>query len=330
MSYRQKIDQGYLSFAKGLVTEYNPLAPPEGTTSDELNMDLDTDGLVRVRRAPLEALSAKSLSGTEGVIVYSAVWEDINRIVVLVKRNEVDTETGNVLVDMIIYQDTGTEFINELVLYFSIPQVQYVQPSMTFLRQRALLILGGAPVLVEQGTTSYNVLNIKLLIRDFKLLDDGYGTSIRPAVLEDSHKYNLYNAGWWQHRKLKSTDAVGDPVEDFYDVRARYPGNADISYLGDTTNAGGDLVFSPAGYDNIDFGSTEAPRGHYIYSIIDIDRNQRIFNKILDGSSLATIVPIVEDGNDPDTGSPPLPDEPIVAPPGFCDRFGEGGCTEIP
>ena len=53
MSFSQKVDQGYLSFARGLVTEINPLSTPEdlqGTTSDELNMIVDTDGMIRVRR----------------------------------------------------------------------------------------------------------------------------------------------------------------------------------------------------------------------------------------------------------------------------------------
>lgn len=317
MSFSNRTDQGYLSFAKGLVTEYNPLATPEGTTFDELNMDVDTDGFVRTRRQPLQAVSVTPLSGAVGTIEYAATWEDLDKILVIVKRDATDPVTGNFLIDLMVYSGGSTPE-RELVLYFSIPQGQYVQPVITFLRKRALMILGGSPILVEKATTSYNVYEINLLVRDFKMLDDGLGTSVRPSDLSEEHQYNLYNAGWWQHRKLLSTGAVGDPVSNFKTLRSSYPSNADISYLGDITDTDGDLKFKPAAFDNIDTGSTEAPRGHYIYSIIDINRDSRLVSKTNDGSQLATLNPILDDGVDPGTGQPPAPEDPVVPPPTTC------------
>lgn len=328
MSFSGKVDQGYLSFAKGLVTEYNPLAAPEGTTSDELNMDVDTDGFVRTRRSPLEAVSLTSLSGATGAIQYASIWEDLDKVLVVIKRDALEDVTGNFLIDVLVYSG-GMNPTKELTLYFSIPQQSYVQPVITYLRKRALLILGGSPLLIEKADTSYNVYELSILIRDFKLLDDGYGTAIRPTVLEDVHKYNLLNAGWWQDRKLLSTNAVGDPIANFESIRNKYPSNADIAYLGDITDSDGDLKFKPEAFDNIDLGSTEAPRGHYIYSITGIDRDSRVLSKTIDGSQLSTLNPVLEDGEDPVTGEPPSPGDPINPPPPFCDP-NEGPCNIIP
>lgn len=322
MSFSSRTDQGYLSFAKGLVTEYNPLAAPEGTTFDELNMDVDTDGFVRTRRKPISSVSLESMAGAEGTIVYSAVWEDLDKVLVVVKRDNPDPVTGNVLVDVIVYAG-GVTPVKELTLYFSLPPVQYVRPSATFLRKRALLVLGGAPLLIEKVSENYDVYEINLLIRDFKLLEDGSGVGTRPATLNLAHQYNLYNAGWWQNRALLDPNVVGDPITNFNSKRFQYPSNADIVYLGDVTNNDGDLKFKPAAYDNIDVGSTEAPRGHYVYDIRNIDRNGRLSNKTMDGTQLATLVKVLEDGNAPGTGAPPVPDDPIIPPPVICDPFGE-------
>lgn len=313
MSFSSRTDQGYLSFAKGLVTEYNPLAAPEGTTFDELNMDVDTDGFVRTRRKPISSVSLEPMSGAEGAIEYSAVWEDLDKVLVVVKRDTPDTGTGNLLIDVIVYSG-GITPVKELVLYFSIPVSQYVRPSATFLRQRAMLILGGAPLLLEKDTASYNVYEINILIRDFKLLDDGLGVGTRPITLSDEHKYNLYNAGWWQERALLDPNQVGDPVVNFEVKRSEYPNNADIVYLGDITDTNGDLKFKPAAFDNVNLGSTEAPRGHYVYDIRNIDRNLKLSAKNIDGTQLATLVKVLDDGNDPGTGTPPDPTTPIIPP----------------
>lgn len=317
MSFGSKIDQGYLSFAKGLVTEYNPLAAPEGTTFDELNMDVDTDGFVRTRRPPLQSVSLEALSSAKGSIVYSAVWEDLDKILVLVKRDDPDPMTGNILVDMLVYS-SGSSPTKELTLYFSVPSDQYIQPSATFLRQRAMVIVGGSPLLIEKADASYNVYEINILVRDFKLLDDSYGVGNRPATLTEAHRYNLYNAGWWQHRSLLDPNTVGDPVENFFLKRSQYPNNADVAYLGDITDSNGDLKFKPAAFDNINIGSTEAPRGHYVFDIRNIDRNAKFSGKAIDGTQLATLNQILEDGDDPLTGNPPTPIDPIIPPPATC------------
>lgn len=329
MSFSNRVDQGYLSFAKGLVTEFNPLAPPEGTTSDELNMDIDTNGMTRVRRKPVNEISRQTQSGFRGSVVFSSYWEHLDRVLAIFKY-DTPLVAGETTLSILVFNPNVTDSI-EITVPVQVADEVYVTPSVSYARGRAVIILGGLPLVLEKSATSYNLYNVNILVRDFKLLNDGLRISQRPAALTDLHQYNLYNAGWYQHRKVQDTGKpVSDPVLFFNTKRSQYPSNADISYLGDVTDTDGELVFEPSSYDNIDTGSTEAPRGHYIYSIRDIDRESRRLNKDRDGSDASSLVAIIEDGDDPVTGDPPVPDNPWIPPEqGWCDPV-TGLCWNIP
>lgn len=57
-----------------------------------------------------------------------------------------------------------------------------------------------------------------------------------------------------------------------------FPSNADIVYYGLSTNSDGEEVFSKETMFEISVGSTEAPRGHYVYSVFgDLDREDVLF-----------------------------------------------------
>lgn len=316
MSYGQKVENGYLNFIKGLATEVNPLNAPEGTTSDELNMDLDTEKMVRVRRKPLALQSTHSVPSLAPIskLVLTSVWEDIQKILVVV---ETDASPSNekVLLNILVIDD-GSDNV-EFNFAVEVERAVYVRPNVTYARKRAILILGGLPVVLEQRNSgNYSIFNINILVRDFKLLQDNLRISQRPTTLTDEHKYNLYNAGWWQTRRLKDPVGVNDPVVNFNTKRSAYPSNADVSYLGDVTDSNGDLVFDPMSYDNIDTGSTEAPRGHYVYPIRNIFRAAKLTNKTDDGTANVSLI-VVDDGTDPGTGDPidPVnPGDPWVPP----------------
>lgn len=323
MSFSSKSEVGYLSFAGGLVTEYNPLSPPEGVTADELNMDLDTEGMVRVIRQPVR--EQFSLSGgvdltLPGIgsqeILTTASWEDLKKFILVVQRQSL---TGSLEFSVVVANGTASGFTAEAAFPVGSLSPNTARPTVTFVRRRALVTLAGNVLVLEQTASGkYSMFGINLLVRDFKLVPDSLRVSERPVVLTNEHKYNLFNAGWYQGRRLKASGVVGDPVVAFNTVRSHYPSNADVAYLGDVTNSVGDLVFSPAAYDNIDTGSTEAPRGHYIYNISNINRSSKLADKLNDGSALPSVV-IIDDGNDPVTGEPPNPEEPWVpTDPGIC------------
>ncbi len=297
MSYSRVVEQGYLSFVKGLATELSPLSTPEeyaGTTADELNMAVDTEGMVRVRRKGVDVLP---LAGTlPGVVHDTKFWRPAN-CYVAVSSTAGPSQTTRVHISLI--GKSGATSLYTVQLQTS----DFVPPSISFLRSKCVISSGGRPLLLtKEPTGRYTFQYINLYIRDFRAYPDGLTVTENPSVLEDEHKYNLYNAGWYQNRALLSSGAVGDPVQDFFAVRTKYPSNADVPYLGDITDSNGDLKFDPKAFDNVNVGSTEAPRGHYVYSIRDIDRQAKLTNKDNDGAPLSSLTTIMLDGKHPITG----------------------------
>ena len=260
MSYSRVVEQGYLSFVKGLATELSPLSTPEeyaGTTADELNMAVDTEGMVRVRRKGMDLLPlAGALPGT---VHDSKFWRSAN-CYVAVSSTTGPSQTTRVHISLI--EKSGATSLYTVQLQ----TVDFSFPSISFLRSKCVVSSGGRPLLLtKEPTGRYTFQYINLYIRDFRAYPDGLTVTENPSVLEDEHKYNLYNAGWYQNRALLSTGLVGDPVQDFFVARTKYPSNADVPYLGDITDSNGDLKFDPKAFDNVNVGSTEAPRGHYVY-----------------------------------------------------------------
>lgn len=327
MSFSNRVDQGYLSFAKGLVTEYNPLAAPEGTTFDELNMDIDTDGLVRVRRNPMETVASFITGPSPSRIVSAAHWLRYDKFVLVLERFS-SLPAGEQSLHIVITNKTGSPV--ELNFPINVKEEVYVEPDIKFIRDLCVIVVGGLPVVIaREPSGEYTMYNVNIQIRDFKLLEDGSRISQRPVSNNTEHLYNILNAGWYQHRRIKDTGKpVSDPIVFFNSVRSEYPSNADIPYLGDITDSDGDLVFDPASFDNINLGSTEAPRGHYIYSIRDIDRPARVTDKNNDGSLDGSLTAILEDGEVPGTGSPPDPNDPYEPPIWYCDPV-TGNCVNI-
>lgn len=314
MSFSQKSETGYLSFAKGLATEVNPLSIPEelkGTTSDELNMTVDTDGMVRVRRPGLSLLSVPR-QNVDGKVLEVKYWRTGSCYVVL---SYDDTPVVDEYVCTTTFIDTTDASKDRSYTTKVLIEDFLVNPQVVFLRTKCMVTYGGRPlVFTREISGEFTIQYVDLFIRDFKLLDDELTVTERPLSLTDLHKYNIYNAGWYQSRRLESTSAVGDPVTNFFSLRNNYPSNSDIPHLGDVTDSGGDLAFSPPAFDNVNVGSTEAPRGHYVYNIRDINRNGKLTSKFNDGVPSTTLSLLLDDGNDPSTGTPPTGDIDDVYP----------------
>lgn len=326
MSFSQKSETGYLSFAKGLATEVNPLSVPEelkGTTSDELNMTVDTDGLVRVRRAGLGLLGVPR-QAVPGRVLEVKYWRTGECYVVcsydniLVDGQFTCTTTFIHTTDASKDRAYTTKVLGDDFL---------INPQVVFLRTKCMVTYGGRPLLfTREASGEFTIHYVDVFVRDFKLVDDLLNVSERPgSPLSSEHKYNLLNAGWYQDRMLLSTGAVGDPIANFYTVRVKYPSNADVAALGDITDTGGDIKFDPNAYDNINLGSTEAARGHYVYNIRSIDRDVKATNlvqQLKDGAPSSTLSLLLLEGNDPITSLPPAGDidddfpEPPIPPGG--------------
>lgn len=70
---------------------------------------------------------------------------------------------------------------------------------------------------------------------------------------------------------------------------SNFPSNADISVLGLKADEAGNDLFSKATLLNVSMGNSEAPRGHYVYNIKDIDRGSRVAIKSNDGTPNETV-----------------------------------------
>ena len=296
-------EKDYLGFVQGLHTEANPLAAPEGTTSDELNMELALESGTRARRLGLSSVSGDltyqpdEIDTSVGYFITLQgfyYWESKEKYVAVVRYRKPNTEVASTI--QVLNSDFTVDY------EFIVDTPDDIQPTFTEIRTRLVITLGTAPLVVEQTATSYDVYVISMYVRDFTLVDDDLTIGERPISLSDEHKYNLYNAGWWKDRALEGS-TKGDPVDKFFTDLAVYPSNADIVYLGDIVNQTSGLEeFDPDALDNIDLGSSEAPRGHYVYNIRDITRSAKLSNKTNDGAVGSSVTKIVEDGADTGEG----------------------------
>lgn len=121
-----------------------------------------------------------------------------------------------------------------------------------------------APFYVEYDSSLEEVTptQINIMIRDFEGVDDGLAIDNRPtsslAALSKTHHYNLLNQGWTE-TNLAAWDTA----------RTDLPSNSDVMYV--FKNA--DDVFDMATVVNAFQGNTPAPKGHYILSLFNQDRN---------------------------------------------------------
>lgn len=287
---RQRASKNYLSVPKGLNTETSVLNPVEGTTSDELNMDLRLNGLIRSRRLGLENIGADQ--ATTGIVIGGWYWESGDSFVVVALNEEADPATYDTVT--LYFYDGDLVYYNEWTVRVVKGTGKY--PNFSDIRNRMVITFGANPfVFVKEATGCYSAWVLDLYIRDFKLLDDGLSIAERPGTLTDEHHYNLLNAGWYQDRITTGTDpAIGDPLDQYFNAKTEYPSNADIVYLGDVPNSNAVNIFNPDVIESLSIGNTEAPRGHYVYDIRDIDRQERVTFKTRDGTPSTTITKVLD------------------------------------
>ena len=98
---------------------------------------------------------------------------------------------------------------------------------------------------------------INIQIRDLTGVDDSLTVDEQPTSLSDKHKYNLLNQGWDETK-----------INSYNTSQHKYPSNALIWWLG--RNSSGD--FDVPTLTKVYFGSTPAPKGHYILDYFNQDR----------------------------------------------------------
>lgn len=367
-------EKDYTSLVKGLITERSPILGEEQACQDELNFVFDLATGTRVKRKGFQYISGYTAPSVNNPVLRTRFhWADENLIVDAYQ--ETVTHDGR--------RDTVFVFLEDSEPYLKLAEV-YIPTAFTLdystsisispLRERLFVTSGSSIIAIDKtGPSTLKLYDVELYIRDFKLIPDNLRVGQRTGALNDEHLYNLYNAGWYAHRKLETTGALGDPIVEFGGSKVsssfasdlisttastfsfdgsdgrvvplnigdvfhfitgpnvgtdftvtdsefvseieeylitvtpatvvsdagprtvvregvtEFPSNADIPVLGLKADEAGDELFSKNTLANISMGNSEAPRGHYVYNITNIDRDSRISDKNNDGTPSTTV-----------------------------------------
>lgn len=291
---------------KGINTEANPIHFPidEGYAVDILNMVVDFDPLSLRARWGLQSVggikisaSRNAAAGTNNQAFTAFLWERVND----------DADTHFLCVQhvdaLFFYSIDGPSTANIKTSAINLDDVKsgttkgtsttISEQPLSYTRVKgSLLICSGAidPTIIEfdpvADTFTASKINIK--VRDIWGMDSQIEVDKRPAVIGDfpagvtasstyaaiseSHEYNLYNQGWYQDRKIVAAGAFVDPIAQFNTVNAEYPSNSDVVFIG-MVESSGDLIFDADWLKQQTFGSSPAPRGHYVVDAFNIDRD---------------------------------------------------------
>lgn len=284
-------DKEYQLPVGGLNTEANLLNFPQEFSVDLLNMEIDYNPQVirprkGVLRTSLPSLLDTRAFGDQDFAISVFLWEGVG---------------GDASLDLIVVQVAEFLYFYTASLIDNVPAVSGIHSerfdltdvlSGTSLGTAAAMettrvvmenVKGNLmvtaepinPILIQWDASapSITVTELNLKVRDIIGIEDGLLIDEHPSTLSDDHKYNLLNQGWYKQRRLTSGSTTeSDPITEYNTVWSEYPSNADIVWLGMVEDAG-DLIFDAEWLRDQTFGSTPAPRGHYVVDAFNIDRD---------------------------------------------------------
>lgn len=290
---RTKTNTLYTNFSRGLVTEASPLAFPMEATTDELNCDIQENGK-RVRRWGYDrngTLNSQAVTVGDADNVETYVWRDANLsgIDLLVmaaggflyfyKINSNNTYTYQDDLSLLTFRTTGTDdlFKNSFFDFASGRGVLFVVNRY----------MDPVRLTYDENTGVVTGTQYKIYIRDFEGLDDGLAIDQEPSTLSAEHHYNLRNQGWVSPNLSTATTSVRSislfnteltfsipnistigPIHDYYTSQARYPSNAQVWWVAKDNNE----IFDPTLLVKTFFGTSRAPRGHFILEAFNKNR----------------------------------------------------------
>ena len=328
---RQRGVKETISFVQGLNTETSPLKAPGGSTYDELNMVLDMNGRVRVRRKGLQKLADDIVTTTRArpSINGAHYWENEEMLLVVTESRTFSITETRKFINVLFIKESNLELVYNYEFELNPSKVNdssiSTPPSFASIRDGVCITFGGEPLYITMKDAGPDIWSLDLRVRDFKRIDNSMSVSERPSTLENKHKYDLLNAGWYKEQRLQDGTKV-EPIEHFFEEVGEYPSDSDFVSLGvrsrritkdilGTLSVEDELSWDPLTIDTMYFGNTEAPRGHYVYSAVRINRQGALTNPEVDGTAGPLARVLLEDGVDPDTGDPIPPGTVTPTPP---------------
>jgi hypothetical protein len=296
---RSRGDKEYILPTKGLNTEANLLHFPQEFSPSLLNMEIDYDPQVVRPRKGITVSGEERLAETRNadahdVAISAHLWEavgndpDKNFVVVQVGRylyffdddglSNPTTAVHNERVDL-----------NDLISGTTAGTLALAESTrLNYATIKGKLVITAKPIdptILQYNGVNVTVHAINLKQRDMLGVDDGLETDEHPSTLTDDHRYNLLNQGWYKQRRLTSGSATeSDPIAEYNTTWSEYPSNADIVWVG-MVDSSGDLIFDAEFLRDQTFGSTPAPKGHYVVDIFNIDRDSIITTPSGSGAS---------------------------------------------
>lgn len=295
---RAQTNKLYNNFSRGLITEVSALAFPDNATIDELNCDIQNNG-IRVRRYGLDLEPSfssyninASYTGSEQISehVWKSPGENHDTIFLALQIGRY----------IYFYDMTASGAMSSNKKSFSIDLESYELSTYTgetknrqcaFASGRGYLFIAHPycdPLYVSYDAAgdSITVTQKKVKIRDFEGVDDGLAVDEEPASLSTTHHYNLRNQGWINPEATGSGTTITSysifgsgysysyptttgPIADYYTAKSRYPSNNKQWWVAKDVDGN----FDPALLSKIFFGNTRAPRGHFIVEAFYKDRS---------------------------------------------------------
>ena len=289
------------SFVKGFITEASALTFPEDASLDEENYNLFTDGSRRKRLGidfedGFSLVSSINSTAFESSTVETYLWAtaaEIGGFSILVVQigNIIEffdasgselaiSDPSNKLSDFIDLN--GLDSLGLPILAPTFSDAGTV--SVSFSDGKGLLFINSEAieplvVTVDPDTLDITTEVYSVQIRDFDGVEDGLDIEDRPVTLSNTHKYNLRNQGWpLQFRCANDRGGDGatlrDPIEHTKGIIGVYPSNTDILFFSKLPiatapeNVG---TYFPEELQKNLFGSTRAPRGHFLLDAFNKD-----------------------------------------------------------
>lgn len=295
---RAETNKLYRTFVKGLITEAGPLTYPEDASIDEDNCIIYRRGN-RSRRLGIDVesygganLSTTPVTTIGNVAMKEFRWDAVANIASLsfaVVQIGLNIHFFDLNIETVL--DGERSFKIDLTPYVISGAVNPENCAVDFACGQGILFVAGEcfePILVEYSTTAETITaqKIEIQIRDMKGVADGLANDEEPATLSDAHHYNLLNQGWLAPTndgtgstvdyynvfglKLTAKQATNAPITTYFSTTGRYPGNNKQWWVAkDSTTNAFDANLLTKEY----FGTSLAPRGHYVVNAFNIDRS---------------------------------------------------------
>lgn len=255
----------YVAFVGGLNTEAGYLSFPENNWKEGDNVIPAIDGSLSRREAIDMEQAAKWIVSdvpdyfATGAFVWRNVGGDGDKSIVVVQVGRTLRMYDYSSVETIT-KETPDYPVITLTRAATNPSLdESISASFASDGSGILLVTSSAtePCYIKYSTETSTLtkVDITILVRDLSGIDDGVAVDTKPAALTNTHRYNLFNAGWSD----SLINTYGSP----------YPSKAMSWTAGKDANDN----FSKTVLNKIDFGTSPAARGRTILNVFNRNRN---------------------------------------------------------